>query len=232
MATTKGATVTKAKIVVVDEKGNAKAGKSITCMYNPETLQFSRSASWDKKSIPQESHSEHSYKGGEAATLSVKLFFDTTRDIQEHGVKVSAGTDVRNYTDFLFSLTEVEQDTGHPPYCRFEWGGKFYFVKGFLKSVSADYTLFLPDGTPIRAEVSVSFEETDSEEELDDQAQNPTTRSLARKTWIVREGERLDWIAYQEYGKAANWRHIAEVNGIDNPLVLRPGQVLKLTPLV
>lgn len=231
MVANEGATVTKAKIVIVDENGNAKAGKSITCLYNPETLQFSRSASWDKKPISQESHAEHSYKGGGAATLSVKLFFDTTRNIQEHGVKVRAGTDVRDYTDFLFSLTEVEPKTGHPPYCRFEWGGKFYFVKGFMKSVSVDYTLFLPDGTPIRADVSVSFEETDSEQELDDRAQNPTTRSVARKTWIVREGERLDWIAYQEYGKAANWRHIAEVNGLENPLSLRPGQVLKLTPL-
>ena len=42
MTANEGATVTKAKIVIVDENGNAKAGKSITCLYNPETLQISR----------------------------------------------------------------------------------------------------------------------------------------------------------------------------------------------
>jgi nucleoid-associated protein YgaU len=47
---------------------------------------------------------------------------------------------------------------------------------------------------------------------------------------VVREGERLDWIAYREYGNPARWRHIAEVNGISDPLELQPGQVLKLTP--
>jgi nucleoid-associated protein YgaU len=41
----------------------------------------------------------------------------------------------------------------------------------------------------------------------------------------------LDWIAYQEYGDAAAWRHIAEVNNLHNPLSLVPGQLLKLTPL-
>lgn len=224
------ATVKKAKIVVVDENGNADTSKSITCMYNPETLQFSRSASWDQREIPQEGHAEHSYKGGGGASLSVKLLFDTTRDMQEHGLNVKAGNDVRQYTDFLFSLMEVDAETGEPPYCRFEWGGKFFFVKGYVKSVSANYTLFLPDGTPIRAEVDVSFEETDSEESLDNRGQNPTTRTEARKTWVVREGERLDWIAYQEYGNPARWRHIAEVNDISDPLDLQPGQVLKLTP--
>ena len=45
------------------------------------------------------------------------------------------------------------------------------------------------------------------------------------------EGERLDWIAYQEYGNPRHWRHIADVNDLANPFDLRSGQVLKLTPL-
>ncbi len=48
---------------------------------------------------------------------------------------------------------------------------------------------------------------------------------------MVHEGQTLDWIAYQEYGDPAYWRHIAETNDLANPKDLRPGQVLKLTPL-
>ncbi|MBN1261980.1 MAG: hypothetical protein JXB35_14975 [Anaerolineae bacterium] len=231
MADSGDETVSKARIVVVDEDGNEVSGKELTCIYNPETLQFSRSSSWDKKKIAKKSRSEHNYKGGEGASLSVKLIFDTTRDYGEHGLSVTAGADVRDYTNFLFALMDVDSEAGRPPYCRFEWGGKFFFVKGFVRSVSASYTLFLPNGTPIRSEVDISFEETHGESDLDNEAQNPTSRSEARKTWIVHEGERLDWIAYKEYGNPAAWRHIAEVNGIDDPLSLRSGQVLKLTPL-
>jgi LysM repeat protein len=224
-------TVAKAKIVEVDETGNA-IGDPIICMYNPEQLKVNRGANWSPESIPQRTLQKYTYKGGAAATVDATLLFDTTRDMNEHGVKVSAGTDVRTYVNKLYKLLKVvDEEKKRPPYCRFEWGGKLYFVKGFLKSVNATYTLFLADGTPVRAEVGVSFEIADEEADLDKVAQNPTSRTEARKTWIVREGERLDWIANQEYGHPGHWRHIAEVNGIEDPLDLQPGQVLKLPPL-
>jgi nucleoid-associated protein YgaU len=47
----------------------------------------------------------------------------------------------------------------------------------------------------------------------------------------VHEGQSLDWIAYQEYGNPSCWRHIAEINDLDDPLNLQPGQVLKIVPL-
>ncbi|NJM39843.1 MAG: LysM peptidoglycan-binding domain-containing protein [Anaerolineae bacterium] len=47
----------------------------------------------------------------------------------------------------------------------------------------------------------------------------------------MRAGETLDYIAYQHYGDAAQWRHIAQANNLLNPKNLRPGLVLKLTPL-
>ena len=39
------------------------------------------------------------------------------------------------------------------------------------------------------------------------------------------------WIAYKEYGDPNHWRHIAQANGITNPMALRPGQVLNIVPL-
>ena len=45
------------------------------------------------------------------------------------------------------------------------------------------------------------------------------------------EGQTLDWIAYQEYGDTSAWRHIAQVNNIQNPRNLKAGTVLKLVPL-
>jgi nucleoid-associated protein YgaU len=87
--------------------------------------------------------------------------------------------------------------------------------------------MFKADGTPLRAEVTVNFVQTVTKPK----GQNPTSRSETRKIWVVHEGETLDWIAYREYGDPAQWRHIAETNGLGNPKDLYPGQVLKLTPL-
>jgi nucleoid-associated protein YgaU len=96
--------------------------------------------------------------------------------------------------------------------------------------VSLNFTLFRSDGTPVRAEAQVTFTAYE-----DDNAilpfQNPSSRSESRSMYLVRAGETLDYIAYVEYGDPNYWRHLADVNGLTNPLNLKPGQVLKVTPL-
>lgn len=113
---------------------------------------------------------------------------------------------------------------GAPPKCKFVWGS-FSFI-AIVESVNVTFTMFLPDGTPVRARAKIKMKQI--EEQALYAPQNPTTRSTPRKTWVVQEGQRLDWIAYQEYGDPALWRYIAQVNGLDDPHDLRPGQVLDL----
>ena len=51
-----------------------------------------------------------------------------------------------------------------------------------------------------------------------------------RKVRQVKEGDRLDYIAYEEYGDAQEWRRIADANQLTNPLDLRPGMSLANPP--
>ena len=53
------------------------------------------------------------------------------------------------------------------------------------------------------------------------------------QTYTVRAGDTLSHIAQQQYGKASRWHAIFDANRdqLDNPALLRPGQVLKLPPL-
>jgi nucleoid-associated protein YgaU len=87
--------------------------------------------------------------------------------------------------------------------------------------------MFKPDGTPLRARVTVTFSQVGEQPK----PQNPTSHSEPRRVRVVREGERLDWIAHQEYGSAACWRHIALANDLADPADLQPGRVLQLPPL-
>lgn len=222
-------TPAKALIEVVDKDGES-IGKSLTCLYNPSSITISRGAQWDGKFIREKGHKEHNYKGGGAATVSATLLFDTTLKMPS----TALGQDVRKFTDFLFTLLEIGVDpkaTDRPPFCKFSWGGDNYLIVGYLKSVKVNYKLFTPGGWPIRAEADVTFEETNTEKGLDTGKQNPTSHSAPRKTWIIREGDRLDWIAHQEYGSSSCWRHIAETNDIDDPFNLQTGKILKLVPL-
>lgn len=113
---------------------------------------------------------------------------------------------------------------GAPPKCKFVWGN-FSFI-AIMESVKVTFNMFLPNGTPIRAQAKVTMKQI--EEQALYESQNPTTRSAPRRTWTVKEGQTLDWIAYQEYGDPSLWRRLARLNDLGDPLDLVPGQVLKL----
>ena len=47
----------------------------------------------------------------------------------------------------------------------------------------------------------------------------------------VVQGDSLPAIAYREYGQPAMWRTVADLNRVDDPMRLRPGDRLLLPPL-
>lgn len=195
----------------------------VICQFNPKTFSITKQVEWVSRSVDGKNVGEQEFAGGKAQDLSVELWFDTT-DI---------GLDVRlRYLDLLH-MAEIDKRKrnpvtrkGEPPECMFQWGAFLSFT-GVITSVSQNFVMFKGDGTPLRARVNVTFSET-AQKVL---GQNPTSRSESRKIWIVHQGESLDWIAYQEYGDPAEWRHIAETNDLDDPSRLKPGQILKLVPL-
>ena len=59
--------------------------------------------------------------------------------------------------------------------------------------------------------------------------ERPTFKRFLPEMWIVREGDMLDLIAYEVYGKHEWWWAIAVANNILNPLrELKVGMKLKL----
>ncbi|MCC2670092.1 MAG: Peptidoglycan-binding LysM, partial [Armatimonadetes bacterium] len=118
-------------------------------------------------------------------------------------------------------------DRGRPPFVKFVWGQNWSF-RAVIQSISQRFTLFLPDGTPVRAIMDVTFLQME-EASL---KQNPTSGGGPEVKWyVVRPGDTLASIAYAEYHNPNLWRRIADQNSLENPLVLMPGQELQLPPL-
>lgn len=216
----------KAKILVFNRKTKSKTGE-IPCQFNPESFAINKSASWGTPSAtatdsknnhpqPKLNAPELVFSGGQGATFSLKLFFDTTNN---------GNGDVRGYTNQLLKLTLITgKDTNSPPLVRFSWGAilSFYAV---VKKVEVSYILFTQAGVPVRARATVDCEQAYDEDGAKG-GQNPTSLTNPRKTHVVEEGDRIDYIAFKEYGQAGMWRRLAEANNLENPLILRPGQIL------
>jgi nucleoid-associated protein YgaU len=177
---------------------------------------------WNPLNTAKRNAPTATFNGGGPEKITLKLFL-------EHSYCGLLG--VQGYVSILKMLMKKPPILlDHPPLVMFAWGLTTSQMS-YIDSINYEYTLFSPGGKPLQAEVELSLVEYNIEW-LSMLPLNPTSRSEARKTWVVTEGQTIDWIAYQEYGDAAAWRHIAKVNNLMNPMGLKPGQILKLTPLV
>ncbi len=195
----------------------------VICHFNPSEFQITREINWVDNESSGEDTPTKVFAGGKAQDLTVDLLFDTT----------STGVDVRLAYIALLQIGQIDKQKtnpktgkGEPPTCQFHWG-RFLSFKAAISKISQKFTMFKPSGVPVRATVTVTF--TGVEEKI--KGQNPTSYSEPKRVWTVLQGQRLDWIAHQEYGDPAHWRHIAETNNLADPMDLRPGQILKLVPL-
>jgi hypothetical protein len=207
------ATLEKAKLMNVDK------GTSQDVLFNPKEYSVQKSVQWEPHKAPGLDTPEQEFTSGNPAVLSVELFFDTYEN----------KTDVRKgHTDKIMALALVDADKHRPPLVMFSWGG-FQF-KGVIESLALRYTMFLPDGKPCRATANISIKEAQTAKEQ--LQKNPRNSPDHTKRRTVKMGETLALIAHEEYDDSAEWRRIADANGIMDPKDVKPGTVLTLPPIL
>jgi len=198
---------------------NLETNKTIDCMFRPKEFSLKKLNTWTEKDVKEGNMPQLDFGGGKPVDLKMQLFFDT----------YEKGEDVRKHTDKLWELMEVPEDKKEPPGCRFTWGSYVSF-KAVISSISQNFTLFLSNGTPVRSTMDVTFKQRVDEKKRS--PQNPTTISKpGYRTRRVKQGETLDWIAFEEYGDANKWRFLADINKLDDPMLLEPGRILAIAPL-
>lgn len=233
--------MTKAKINVLDGKNNltfatlasVTGAGTVHCIFNPSDFTIERSINYAQHKIPGNDRPILQFISGEAEVMRFSLLFDTysagvftTIDpVAKSTVAPDAGKmDVRHFTDPLMKLTTINSDTHAPSCVQFVWGSISF--KGYVQSISQRFTMFNMFGKPVRATVEISLI---SCEENKNVVKNSPDRTKAR---TVSEGDRIYAFAYDEYGDCAEWRRIAEKNGIDNPRTLEAGMNIVIPPIL
>jgi hypothetical protein len=211
-----------AKATITPEK---PSGAAIQVLFNPTQYTFDKNVQLAEVGIPGLGAPLLQYVRGGARTLAMELFFDSYEQRE----------DVRRYTNEVYALLNVEAATHVPAICRFSWGAGKWGKRDessflcVLERVSGRFTMFLEDGTPVRATLNVTFKEF---VDVEVAVRNPPTQSADHtKTRTVRRGDTLSSMAAVEYGDPAMWRPIADVNRIDNPRKLEAGMMLVIPPL-
>ena len=198
------------------------------CMFNPTELSVEKSNRFAEINIPGLSSSVLQFVRGNSRTLSMDLFFDTyeekidVRLLTDRVTGWDAGSMFSNLPDAAKGLMDIDSELHAPPVCLFIWGA--FVFQCVIDRVSKKFTMFLPEGIPVRATLSVSLKEY---REVDIQVKELDLHSsdLTKRRQVIR-GDSLWFIAAKEYGSPADWRLIADANNIDDPLVINPGQEL------
>jgi nucleoid-associated protein YgaU len=213
-------------------------GSAIAVQFNPTEYSLNKSNQFADVAIPGLDSPVIQFVRGDSEKLSLELFFDSTEN--GTGAKAVAVTAANGKLDQLYRLIKIESKTHAPPIVRITWSDFFpntaagfatessTVFDGVIESADRKFTLFNSNGVPLRATLTLSIRQYKT---LEEQLQELNLQSADHtRVHVVRQGESLPQIAYDEYKDPARWRLIADHNKLLNPRQLQPGDILELPP--
>jgi len=207
---------------------NTVSGESVAVLFNPEEYSLAKDINFAQAAIPGLSAPILQFVNGNLQTLDMEMFLDT---YEEHvsGTQVlnDKFQDVREVARRITDLMNIMAETHAPPVLLFTWASLSFTC--VLSKVVQKFTMFLPDGTPVRARLTVSF----SEYRNVDLEAKEIKRETAdfTKRYIVGQDEVLSGIAARLYGDPRMWRPLALANRIEDPRKLTTGIALRVPQL-
>jgi len=212
--------------------------ESFHVQFNPTEFSLDKGVQIAEIAIPGLDSPLLQFVRGQNEKMNLDLFFDTT----ESGMGPGA-TSVTTLTDPVYSLVKIEPSRHAPPICTFIWNSKFPGAdlalkagnqrrsefKCVVESIKQKFTLFSPEGVPLRATLTLSLREYKT---LDDQLKQLNLNSPDRThNHILQQGDTLSSLAGQYYRQPGAWRYIADGNGIQDPRRLAAGSFLTIPPI-
>lgn len=209
--------------------------KRTRVQFNPETLKVSF-ANQIKDGSDQSGPSPRQFVGAGTTKLSLQIWFDITVPQPDDHPAVD---DVRKLTQRVAYFITPRQDPSDPkqfipPAVRFIWGS-FQF-DGMMDSLEESLEFFSNDGRPLRASINLSL----SQQRIQKFVIRPTTKQAGSGggglalpspgtsplTPAVANSNFPNLAA--SLGRGDNWQGIAAANGIENPRILAPGQLINM----
>jgi len=200
---------------------------------NPETLKvsFANQIATPTGAGDQSGTPARQFVGAGTTKLSLQLWFDVNAPLPEGG-GTQPVDDVRKLTQKVafFITPQQEGNKFVPPAVRFLWGS-FQF-DGLMDSLEESLEFFSSEGKPLRASMMLNL----SQQKITRFTFRPTSgppgtgvtppRGTSPLTQAL-AGATLQGLATLQ-GQGNNWQSIAAANGIENPRLLQPGQLIDM----
>lgn len=195
--------------------------KTFTVMFNPNTYSQKYEVEYQDRQGAGDTGSPQVYGKIKPQEYTFEFLFDGTGTAADP-------VDVREKIDEFLTVTgKHDGDIHRPMYLKLSWGS--LLSKCVMKSAEMTYTLFKPDGYPLRAKVKATFAENidDALRVAEERKNSPDLTHVH----TVKRGEHLSLLAHRYYGDESRYFQIARFNGLTNFRALTVGQELRFPPI-
>lgn len=207
-----------------DKEFQTKVGSPYSVMMNPESIKHQKSIEYNTKQAPDSSSSSQKYKSTPSDKLSFEIVIDCTGIVDAK--RLSMAKEIKALEKIVYTYNGAIH---RPNFVKIQWGQSITF-KGVLNSMDINYTLFKPDGSPLRAKLSLSFSQYISPKTVKKQ-DNPQSPDLTHRVTVT-EGDNLPHLSYKIWDDERYYIQVAKFNGLNKFRHLKGGRNLIFPPII
>lgn len=130
---------------------SALPGEPYIVMINPDSIKLQHQVEYNKKQAPGSSSASQRYSNTPSETMSFDIVIDCTGIVDT--ARVNMSTEISTLENIIYTYNG---DIHRPNFVQVQWGQNLSF-KGVMTSYDISYTVFNPNGNPLRAKISLSF---------------------------------------------------------------------------
>lgn len=197
---------------------------------NPESFTKNLKISADTQRAHGSPGAEVRYRSTAPEELRLEFVLDGTKTMENYGgenkeYKSKAVHD--QLEDFLKCAYNLDGAIHRPRFLIVLWGTEINF-RCVLSNLDVNYTLFEPDGSPLRAKITATFLKHKSREEqvAESKLASPDLTHYRK----VEQGDRLDSLTYSIYDDPKYFLQVGLANSLTTIRQLRPGQNIYFPP--
>ncbi len=226
--------LTKLSIIAYSSSNYAKSARKgkFEVLINPETYKRDVDIDYDKTWAIGSPGGDLRFKKMKSEKISFSLIFDGTGLVSTAPQSLKEGEQIKpvlqQIKEFKAVVAKFSGKIHRPYFLLLTWGDAFNF-RGVLTSMSINYKLFKPDGTPIRAVVDATFSSSVSPALASAEArqQSPDVTHVKQ----VRAGDRLPAMSNEVYKDPAYFVQVAQANKLNHLRQIPNGKNLIFPPL-
>ena len=194
---------------------------------NPETYAQNLKVNLDTNKGHGQQGTDPRYKSTEPEQLKLDIILDGTKTMEGYDPSHNNKTVKEQLEDFQKCVYYMEGESHRPRFLKIFWGKEINFPC-VVSQLDINYSLFYPDGSPLRVKISATFLKYLSEKKrvAEEKKKSP---DLTHER-IIRASDRLDSMTYNIYNHPKYFLQVAAKNGLTSVRTLAIGSKLFFPP--